>query len=95
MSHIRHPATSLATSKLTGIERINLTGSGDNTLDLAALDLFDLSDTTNQLTVIGNAGDAVDLVGVWDDEGVNGAFHTYTHGAATILVDTDVALFFV
>jgi hypothetical protein len=57
---------------------------------LAALDLFDLSDTTNQLKVIGDAGDTVDLVGTWTDGGINGAFQTYTQGTATILIDTDV-----
>jgi Ca2+-binding RTX toxin-like protein len=82
--------TALANNKISGIETINITGSGDNTLRLAQRDLFDLSDTTNQLKVTGNTGDTVDLVGTWTDGGVAGAFHTYTRGAATILIDTDI-----
>jgi hypothetical protein len=80
----------LANNKITGIETIAIAGSGDNTLRLAQRDLFDLSDTTNRLKVTGNAGDTVDLVGAWNDGGVSGAFHTYSSGAATILIDTDI-----
>jgi hypothetical protein len=29
-------------------------------------------------------------VGTWSDDGVAGAFHTYSRGAATILIDTDI-----
>jgi hypothetical protein len=77
-------------NEISGIERINLTGSGDNTLRLAHRDLFDLSDTTNQLRVDGNAGDTVDLVGTWTDEGAGATYHTYTLGAARILIDNDI-----
>jgi hypothetical protein len=77
-------------NEITGIETIAIAGSGDNTLRLAQRDLFDLSDTTNQLKVTGNAGDTVDLVGTWNDGGVSGGFHTYTSRAATILIDTDI-----
>jgi hypothetical protein len=82
-------------NKITGIETIDVTGSGDNTLELAALDLFDLSDTTNQLTVDGNAGDTVNLHGAWGAGPVVGNYDTYTQGAATILIDSDISLFFV
>jgi hypothetical protein len=81
--------TSLS-SEIAGIERINLTGSGDNTLELRARDLLNLSDSSNQLRVLGNAGDMVDLVGGWNAGAVAGGFQTYTLGAATILIDTDI-----
>jgi hypothetical protein len=80
----------LPNNRISGIETIAIGGSGDNTLRLARGDLFDLSDTTNQLRVTGDAGDTVDLVGAWSDDGVSGAFHAYTSGAATILIDTDI-----
>ena len=77
-------------SEIDGIERINLTGAGDNTLALRARDLLDLSDSSNELRVFGNAGDSVDLVGGWTAGTLAGGFQTYTLGAATILVDTDI-----
>ena len=82
--------TVLANNKISGIEKISLTGTGNNTLELAALDLFDLSETTNQLKVDGNAGDTVELAGTWTDGGAAAGYHTYTLGAATILIDTDI-----
>jgi hypothetical protein len=81
--------TALANNKISGIERIDL-GRGDNTLEIRKGDLLDLSDTTNQLKVVGNTGDTVELVGAWHDDGVAGGFHTYTIGAATILIDNDI-----
>ena len=82
--------TARPNNQITGIERIDLTGSGDNTLRLSHLDLFDLSDTTNRLRVEGDMGDTVDLTGTWTDEGAGATYHTYTLGAATILIDNDI-----
>ena len=87
--------TVLANNKISGIETIHLAGTGNKTLTLAMGDLLDLSDTTNQLTVDGNAGDTVNLDGSWADGGVAGAYHTYTQGAATVLVDTDIGVVFI
>jgi hypothetical protein len=80
----------LADNKVCGVERIDITGGGDNRLTLTPRDLFDLSDTTNRLKVVGDTGDTVKLRGTWDDGGSNGAFYVYTQGAATILVDADI-----
>jgi Ca2+-binding RTX toxin-like protein len=79
-------------NQVFGIERIDLTGSGDNTLTLLQRDLLNLSDTGNTLRVEGNAGDHyhfsdsgwvqgadVTLVGV--------AYHTYDNGAAHLLLN--------
>jgi len=82
--------TALANNKISGIETVDITGTGDNTLAIAMGDLLDLSDSTNQLTVNGNTGDAVNLDGVWTDEGAGATYHTYTLGAATILIDNDI-----
>ncbi len=79
--------------KINDIEVINLTGSGDNTLTLTALDLLNLSSTSNTLKVTGDAGDhIVGLGSGWTDGGVNGGnFHIYTQDAAVLLVGVNVA----
>src|SRR6185436_14844286 len=51
-----------STSRIESIERIDLTGSGNNFLTLSASDLLNLSESTNTLQVDGNAGDAVTLL---------------------------------
>jgi hypothetical protein len=40
--------------------------------------------------VPGNAGDSVDIVDSFTDQGVAGGYHSYRVGAATLLVDTDI-----
>jgi hypothetical protein len=80
----------LANNRVAGIEKINLAGSGNNTLTLTLGDLLELSDTSNQLIVDGNAGDVVNAGSGWTDGGVAGGYHSYTQGAAILLVDTDI-----
>ncbi len=84
--------TAIANNKINGIEKIDLTGSGNNSLTLNISDLLDLSDTSNTLFVSGNAGDVVNSTGQgW----VNGGTlvsdgHTYTNyanGLAQLLVE--------
>jgi Ca2+-binding RTX toxin-like protein len=72
------------------IETVDLRGGGDNRLTLAAQDILDLSSTTDTLRVLGRAGDSVNIVGSYTDEGVSGGYHRYSVGAATLLVDTDI-----
>ena len=79
----------------TGLERIDLTGTGDNALTLDVRDVLALSDTSNELLVDGNAGDTVNSLGEgWVNGGgvnVGGInYNQYTFGAASLLVDTDV-----
>jgi hypothetical protein len=88
--------TAISNLRLSGIEAINLAGSGANTLVLGVLDLLELSDTSNALTVRGGAQDEVTVVGGdWSDQGVSGGFHVYRLGAAVLRVDADVAVEFV
>jgi VCBS repeat-containing protein len=86
--------TSLAQTKIQGIETIDLNGSGDNTLSLNVNDVLDLSSTSDQLIVKGNVGDSVTATGGWSagaDQTISGQiYHTYTSGLATLLVDTDI-----
>ncbi|SEF59961.1 integrin alpha [Nitrosomonas ureae] len=82
--------------KIHGIETIGLYGVGDNTLTLTALDVLNLSDSTNTLKIKGNTGDnVVGLSSGWTDGGIRGNFHEYTQGEAVILVGVNVATDFV
>ncbi len=82
--------------KISGIETIYLYGTGDNTLTLSALDLLNLSDTSNTLKVNGDAGDhVVGLDNGWEDGGIYGGFHTYTHDEAVLLVGVNVMTDFI
>ncbi len=81
-----------ANDRINDIETIYLYGTGDNTLTLTALDVVDLSSTSNVLKVNGNEGDRiVGLSSGWNDGGIHGKLHTYTQGEAVLLVGVDVA----
>jgi len=85
-----------ARGKIDGIEIIDLSGSGNNTLSVNLLDLLNLSDTSNTLKVDGNAGDAITgLDNDWIDSGISGDYHTYVHDAAILLVGINVTTDFV
>jgi hypothetical protein len=84
--------TALGATELEGVEIIDLTGSGNNALKLALRDVLGLSDTTNALTVNGNGGDSVMVTdGSWTDGGIQGVYHVYTLGVATLRIDTEIA----
>ena len=53
--------TSISDSIITGIEKIDITGDGDNSLVLNYSDLLALSDTSDILYITGNGGDTVTL----------------------------------
>jgi len=80
--------TSINNTVYQGIEVIDLTGTGNNTLQLSTLDLFDLSGSSNILTVNGNAGDAVVLsdFGSWTFDGLMGGYNVYSNGDALLRV---------
>ncbi len=78
--------------RVQDIERINLYGTGDNSLSLTPADLIALSSTTDTLAVNGTAGDHVILGSEWSDGGVQGVFHTYTFDTATLLVGVNVTV---
>ncbi|PXX16591.1 FG-GAP repeat protein [Nitrosomonas ureae] len=76
---------------IDGIETIDLTGSGDNTLTLTLPDLLSLSDTTNTFTVNGNAGDhVVGLLDGWTDAGFEGNYRIFANSGTTLQVDRAV-----
>ncbi|MCC7487986.1 MAG: VCBS repeat-containing protein [Burkholderiales bacterium] len=83
----------IANNRTAGIEAIDMTGSGNNTVRLNAADVLDFSNTSNSMTIIGDAGDAAQLAGGgWSAGAVSGGFRTYTSGQATLLVDTDIVV---
>ena len=75
----------------TGIEAIDLTANGKQTVTLTAQDVLDMSDT-DTVTIDGVGPDDLDAGTGWTDGGVAGGYHTYTQGLATLLVDTSVSV---
>ena len=82
--------TAIGNAIIKDVESVNMTGAGNNRLTLRAQDILDLSSSTDSLTVLGSAGDSVNIVGSYTDEGVSGGYHRYSVGTATLLVDTDI-----
>jgi Ca2+-binding RTX toxin-like protein len=77
--------TSIADTKLQGIEAIDL-GSG-NALLLTALEVRNLSDSSNTLRVTGGVGSWIDLSDLdWTEGTTSDGFVTFTKGTATVLV---------
>lgn len=76
--------------KITSVETIDLTGSGNNAVTLKASDVLDLSESNNVLIVMGEAGDIVNATNEsWTDQGVFDGVRTYTSisGNATLMID--------
>ena len=84
--------TAVSDSKLQNIERIDITGSGDNTLILSQREVLNLSSSSNTLKVDGNAGDTAYLDSSWTNQGSSGGYTTFTQGNATVLVNDEVSI---
>jgi hypothetical protein len=79
------------------IERIDLTGTGNNHLNITHRDLANLSDTSNRLIVIGDAGDSITSLNQdWllasstpkTVSGLNGlSFQNYSNGVVELWID--------
>ncbi|MEY2613619.1 MAG: Bifunctional hemolysin/adenylate cyclase precursor, partial [Planctomycetota bacterium] len=87
-----------STSYMQGIEEIDLTGMGNNSLILNQSRVLTLSDSTDTLIVMGNPGDSLTNDAGWTTTGtetINGALYkVQTNGAATLKVQqaTDVRI---
>ncbi len=57
--------TNFSNNRILGIETIDITGTGNNTLQLTRRDLQSLSDQSNSLFVRGNAGDTLAIDQGW------------------------------
>jgi Ca2+-binding RTX toxin-like protein len=96
--------TALADNRTRSIERIDIGGTGTNTLTLSVRDVLNLSDESNELVVLGDAGDVVNRGAGWtaaSTGGTNGngtsiidgeTYQIYAAGQAALLVDTDVSV---
>jgi hypothetical protein len=96
--------TALADNRTRSIERIDITGSGNNSLTLGVLDVLNLSEDSNELLVLGDAGDTVSQGAGWiaaSTGGTNGngtstidgeTYQIHTAGQALLLVDTDMTV---
>ena len=86
--------TTIGNTRITGIETVDLTGSGsNNTLTLSATDVAAMSDT-GTLSVLGDGADAVVTTDSWIAGGTVTVgiqdFLSFTLDGKTLLVDTDV-----
>jgi Ca2+-binding RTX toxin-like protein len=93
--------TAIAQNTVTGIERIDLTGSGDNTLTLTALDVFDMVEARESgvaiLRVDGDIGDTVNLIaGAWVSAGSivedTISYDRYTLGNAEVRISAEITV---
>jgi hypothetical protein len=94
--------TALADSRTRSIERIDIGGTGSNTLTLSVLDVLNLSDESNELLVLGEAADEVNRGAGWTTAASGGSngdgtstidgqtYQIYTAGQATLLIDTQM-----
>ncbi len=86
--------TNISNIRIQDIEKIDITGSGDNDLILNLNDLLDASTSTNILKVLGNDGDSVNASGfakisTIETEG-SIIYNVYTHSGAN--TDANAAL---
>ena len=80
------------TSTLANIEIIDLDQNGDHQLlHLSETDVLQSTDENNVLTVLGDAGDSVQLAGSWASS-VDGGFTVYTSGDAVLRVENDITM---
>jgi hypothetical protein len=96
--------TALADSRTRSIERIDIGGTGNNTLTLSVLEVLNLSEESNELLVLGEAGDVVNQGAGWtaaSSGGTNGngtstiegqTYQIYNAGQAALLLDTDMTV---
>jgi hypothetical protein len=86
--------TNISNIRIQDIEKIDITGSGDNDLILNLNDVLDASTSTNILKVLGNSGDSVNASGfakisTIETEG-SIIYNVYTHSGAN--TDANAAL---
>lgn len=88
--------TTMADARITGIEAIDIRGSGSNTLVLDIAEVLNLSSESNTLQVLASADDTVFKGDGWTFTGFQSSnkalFSVYTQGAATLLVGGRIQL---
>ena len=85
--------TALSDLTIEAIEVIDLQeGSGSHSLTLDLQEVLNLSDSSNTLTILGDSSDRVDIGSGWASQGTVDGVETFTQGAATLEIDTDVVI---
>jgi Ca2+-binding RTX toxin-like protein len=79
-------------ASIQGVEIADLSGSRANTLVLTKRGVLNASDSSNELTVNGDAGDAVTLVGDWTSTGSADGYATWESGEAVARIDEEVTV---
>ena len=86
--------TNISNARIQDIEKINISGSGDNTLIVNLNDVLDASTSTNILKVLGNNNDTVNALGFTKASGAETegsiTYNVYTHSGAN--TDAEAAL---
>jgi Ca2+-binding RTX toxin-like protein len=89
---------------IRNVERVDITGTGNNVVQLTVSDVLDISDQSNSLLVAGNAGDTASIGPGWTKAasgGTNGngtstidgqVYQHYNAAQASLLVDTDIGV---
>jgi len=82
--------TTLSDNRLLGIEQIDISGSGNNTLTLSYRDVLNLSDESNTLVVRRNLGDVINIGSGWTqlaNETISAiVFNVYKQGEAVLKI---------
>ena len=85
--------TGLSDLTIEEIEVIDLQeGAGSHSLTLDLQEVLNLSDSSNTLTILGDSSDTVDIGSGWASQGTADGVETFTQGAATLEIDTDVVI---
>jgi Ca2+-binding RTX toxin-like protein len=82
--------TTTPNARTAGIERIDMTGGGNATLTVNASDVLALSTTSNTLTILGNAGDTVNLMGPFARQSNVGNFEVWKYGSALVQIELEL-----
>ena len=90
--------TAISDNRLLDIEEIDIHGHGANELVLSRREVVRLSGSTNTLTILGGADDAVSMTSEywapWEFQGTSNLggtdFEQYTSGAATLHIQTGI-----
>jgi len=84
--------TAIPDNRVSDVEAIDISGTGDNTLTLDVREVLNISSLSNTLTVFRDPGDTVNIGPGWTDGGVvlanTQAFDRFTQGHATLLVQS-------
>jgi hypothetical protein len=77
---------------MKNIEKLDISGIGNNTLTLAATSVSAVTDANQTLTIVGNNGDVVKIGGGWSSAGIANGYATFTQSGATLNIATAVTV---